>query len=157
MSGTTRSTCHMPHVVSSVRLTALCFAVSQFGSCLNHISHICIYIYIYYTSKLMAVMQAVKHECVSHHVHTDTQRVFRGNSRYIYLQYSNFKMKRKNILKYFMHFINQILTNLIILKLNSDRYYFHLLLANRIETQSDSLNGFAIEYLLHWWIAQFKL
>lgn len=48
MSGTTRSTCHMPHVVSSVRLTALCFAVSQFGSCLNHISHICIYIYILY-------------------------------------------------------------------------------------------------------------
>lgn len=34
----------MPHVVSSVRLTALCFAVSQFGSCLNHISYICIYI-----------------------------------------------------------------------------------------------------------------
>lgn len=54
-----------------------------------------------------------------------------------------YKVKRKNILKYFMHFINQILTNLIIVKWNSNRYYFHLLLANRIETQSDPLNGFA--------------
>lgn len=96
MSGTTRSTCHMPHATCCQFSSPDCalFCCQSVWQLLK------LYIVYIYGSKLMAVMQAVEHECVSHHVHTDTQRVFRG---IFTCNIQTFKVKRRNILEYFMH------------------------------------------------------
>lgn len=131
----------MPHVVSSVRLTALCFAVSQFGSCLNHISYICIYIAANWWQLCRQLSMSV-----CRIMFTQIPREYSEVIRGIFMLLAIFKQKYFRVfyaLKSLPNFINRIFKNVIIVKWNSNRYYFHLLLANRVETQSDPRNGFA--------------